>query len=87
MSILAKPSTLIETPIEWNGDGLLPGESISRYRGSAGETAASSHSEVAASASVPETEPVVQEETPVAEAIPVAAHEPPLLHEAGPYEE
>ena len=26
--ILTKPSTLIETPIEWNGDGLLPGESI-----------------------------------------------------------
>ena len=42
MSILAKPSTLIETPIEWNGDGLLPGESISRYRGSAKETAAPS---------------------------------------------
>ncbi len=35
MSSLTKPSTLIETPIEWNGDGLLPGESISRYRGSA----------------------------------------------------
>ena len=27
--VLTKPSTLIETPIEWNGDGLLPGESIS----------------------------------------------------------
>ena len=40
---LAKPSTLIETPIEWNGDGLLPGESISRYRGSAKETARPFH--------------------------------------------
>ena len=29
----SKPSTLIDTPLEWNGDGLLPGESISRYRG------------------------------------------------------
>ncbi len=36
--ILAKPSTLIETPLAWNGDGLLPGESISRYRGAPDET-------------------------------------------------
>jgi ribonuclease G len=28
----AKPSTLIDTPIEWDGSGLLPGESISRHR-------------------------------------------------------
>jgi len=28
----AKPSTLIEAPIEWDGSGLLPGESISRHR-------------------------------------------------------
>ncbi|HVJ08180.1 MAG TPA: Rne/Rng family ribonuclease [Acidisarcina sp.] len=27
-----KPSTLIETPIEWDGGNLLPGETISRYR-------------------------------------------------------
>jgi ribonuclease G len=27
-----KPATLIETPIEWDGSGLLPGESISRHR-------------------------------------------------------
>ena len=27
-----KPSTLIEAPIEWDGSGLLPGESISRHR-------------------------------------------------------
>ncbi len=29
---LSKPSTLIETPLEWDGGSLLPGESISRYR-------------------------------------------------------
>ena len=85
--ILAKPSTLIETPIEWNGDGLLPGESISRYRGSAAETAAPSHAEVAGSADVQESAPVSHEEVPAPEAMPVAAHEPPVLHEAGPYEE
>ena len=28
-----KPSTLIETPIVWDGGSLLPGETISRYRG------------------------------------------------------
>jgi ribonuclease E len=27
-----KPSTLIETPIEWDGSGLMPGESLSRHR-------------------------------------------------------
>jgi ribonuclease G len=27
-----KPSTLIEAPLEWDGSGLLPGESISRHR-------------------------------------------------------
>ena len=27
-----KPATLIETPIEWDGSGLLPGESLSRHR-------------------------------------------------------
>jgi ribonuclease G len=27
-----KPSTLIDTPIEWDGSGLLPGESISKHR-------------------------------------------------------
>jgi Rne/Rng family ribonuclease len=55
--VLAKPSTLIETPLEWNGDGLLPGESISRYRSSASESPVASH------ASVPEVEPVLSEET------------------------
>jgi ribonuclease E len=28
-----KPSTLIETPIQWDGGALMPGESLSRYRG------------------------------------------------------
>ena len=74
--ILAKPSTLIETPIEWNGDGLLPGESISRYRGPATEAPAPSHHEVEAS------EPVPQQE-----ATPVIEQEYPVVHEALVYEE
>jgi ribonuclease G len=28
----AKPSTLVEAPLAWDGSGLLPGESISRHR-------------------------------------------------------
>ncbi len=29
---ISKPSTLIETPLQWDGSGLLPGESLSRHR-------------------------------------------------------
>jgi ribonuclease G len=32
-AITSRPSTLIEVPIEWDGSGLLPGESLSRHRG------------------------------------------------------
>ena len=74
--ILTKPSTLIETPIEWNGDGLLPGESISRYRGSATEAPAPSHPEVETA------EPVAQQEV-----IPVAERPSPVVLEAAAYEE
>jgi Rne/Rng family ribonuclease len=73
--ILTKPSTLIETPIEWNGDGLLPGESISRYRGSPTEAPALSHPDVEAAGPVP-----LQEPTPVIE------QEYPVVHEAAAYE-
>ena len=31
-AVTFKPSTLIEAPLEWDGTGLLPGESISRHR-------------------------------------------------------
>jgi Rne/Rng family ribonuclease len=51
--VLTKPSTLIETPLQWNGDGLLPGESISRYRGETNEKPAA-----AAPAVIEEAEPV-----------------------------
>jgi Rne/Rng family ribonuclease len=74
--VLTKPSTLIETPIEWNGDGLLPGESISRYRGSATEAPAPSHHEVEAADPVPQ-----QEATPLIE------QEYPVVYEAAAYEE
>ncbi len=40
-SFTSKPSTLIESPLKWDGSGLLPGESLSRRRGSQAETAPS----------------------------------------------
>ncbi len=79
--VLTKPSTLIETPIEWNGDGLLPGESISRYRGSAGEAPAQVYSEPIMDPL--ETEPAAEEP----EVASVEAHEPPVVHEAAAFEE
>ncbi len=33
-----KPSTLIETPLAWDGSGLLPGESLSKHRGRPSES-------------------------------------------------
>jgi ribonuclease G len=41
-----KPATLIETPLAWDGSGLLPGESISRHRNRGQETAVESSSSV-----------------------------------------
>ena len=63
--ILAKPSTLIETPLAWDGAGPLPGESISRYREPAEETPAPVHNEPFAPAGV-------EEETAYAEEIAVS---------------
>jgi ribonuclease G len=48
-----KPSTLIETPLEWDGSGLLPGESLSKHRNRQPE---------------PEPEPEIEEKTEAVEA-------------------
>ena len=45
-----KPATLIETPIVWDGSGLLPGESLARRRNRETEPATEREIEVAASA-------------------------------------
>jgi len=64
----AKPSTLIEAPIEWDGSGLLPGESISRHRNRPPEPEptqelASPHHEAEAQVSHPAEEVEYIEET------------------------
>jgi ribonuclease G len=45
-----KPSTLIETPIKWDGSGLLPGESLSKHRSSEPEVEAETAPETVADA-------------------------------------
>jgi ribonuclease G len=47
-----KPSTLIEAPIEWDGSGLLPGESLSRHRDRENEPA--QESETRSNAAAPD---------------------------------
>jgi Rne/Rng family ribonuclease len=84
--VTTKPSTLIETPLEWSGDGLLPGESISRYR-----------NPTASPVSEHEAEPISFEETaavsshefdlPHEDATPEAKTHDAQTHEATAYEE
>ena len=45
-----KPPTLIESPIQWDGSGLLPGESLSRHRNRPVEPAVQQEAEPAAEA-------------------------------------
>jgi ribonuclease G len=93
----SKPSTLVEAPLEWDGSGLLPGESLSRHRGHAAETVARpaeepAETEGAETIEAAATEPVevaapsdgqIVEEELVEEEL-AAPHEesaPPALHE------
>jgi ribonuclease G len=50
----SKPSTLIETPIAWDGSGLLPGESISKHRSREPEPETEGEPLEAASATAPD---------------------------------
>jgi ribonuclease G len=45
-----KPATMIQSPIEWNGSGLLPGESLSKHRSRQDEPAAEEQAESASEA-------------------------------------
>ncbi len=85
--VVAKPSTLIETPLAWDGAGPLPGESISRYRGAAVEETPV-HQEPLS----PEEDTAYDEEVAVStenlepHAIVAAEEQAPLVHETGTYE-
>ncbi len=47
----SRPSTLIETEIQWDGTGLLPGESLARHRGQSAAPAAPATLQASASSS------------------------------------
>jgi Rne/Rng family ribonuclease len=89
--ILTKPSTLIETPLAWDGAGPLPGESISRYRGASDDAPAPAHHEPFALAEV-EEETAYDEEIAVStenlepHTIVAGAEEAPAIHEAEAHE-
>ena len=50
----SKPSTLIEAPLEWDGSGLLPGESISKHRSREAEPEVEAEPLEAVSATAPD---------------------------------
>jgi Rne/Rng family ribonuclease len=57
----SKPSTLIEEPLVWTGSGLLPGESLSRYRSAAVEPSHTSPAASAAQTDIPMVEDKISE--------------------------
>jgi len=46
-AVTSRPSTLIEAPIQWDGSGLLPGESLARHRSNEPEPQAETQSALA----------------------------------------
>jgi ribonuclease G len=85
-AILSKPSTLVEVPLNWDGAGPLPGESLSRYRGGVEAPVHESHEveEPIAAAEEPEAsfEPIEPQPIEVQEHEPLVTQEVEL--EAAP---
>jgi ribonuclease G len=83
-----KPSTLIEKPIEWDGSGLLPGESLSKHRARHSEPTVEGESQFRGSApDAIEEEDLVEERTdarpePAVEPAAEAAPAEPVLEAA-----
>jgi Rne/Rng family ribonuclease len=75
-----KPATLIESPIEWDGSGLLPGESLSRHRSREPEPGISTEEHALQQQNL-NTEEVVEEEQPEEALSSASAH--PLVPEPG----
>ena len=82
-----KPATLIDTPIVWDGSGLLPGESLSRHRNRDAEPAEEafpSAPEAGIAADEIEEEALVDERTEV-ESVSYASPEPVFETTSGTY--
>jgi ribonuclease G len=75
-----KPPTLIESPIRWDGSGLLPGESLSRHRNRPVEPAVQQEAEPAAEAQ-PEPQGVVPDAPEASEVAPDAIEEQEFFEE------
>lgn len=92
-----KPSTLIEAPLQWDGSGLMPGESLSKHRGRKVEPAAEAVSAPEASLFAPAEELSTEDVAAEADAIvpesieeefveEVTESAPQIVHEAVPEE-
>jgi Rne/Rng family ribonuclease len=81
----SKPSTLIEAPLQWDGSGLLPGESISRHRERRAEPSASATARPEASFTAEPVSGRMEEEfaEEMEELMPPAVHE---IESAAPQE-
>jgi ribonuclease G len=81
-----KPATLIQSPIEWDGSGLLPGESLSRHRVHENQPDVEAVSEPESESQVPppvsSTAPDAVEEQEFLEETALAEPEEPVLHAA-----
>jgi ribonuclease G len=81
-----KPATLIQSPIEWDGSGLLPGESLSRHRAHENEPGVEVVSEPESASqpapAVSSTAPDAVEEQEFFEETALAEPEEPVLHAA-----
>jgi Rne/Rng family ribonuclease len=91
--VSSRPSTLVEGPLEWDGSGLLPGESLSRHRvqqeefpaEELGGTEPLGGSVLEPGSDFGDTEDLHGEAGPVAETAAIAApDEPPAEIEAAP---
>jgi ribonuclease G len=80
-----KPPTLIESPIQWDGSGLLPGESLSRHRNRPVETAVQQEAEPAAEAQ-PEPRSAVPDVPESSEVAPDAIEEQEFFAETAEVE-
>ncbi len=78
----SKPSTLIEAPLEWDGSGLLPGESISRHRSRQAEPEAA-EPEVEEQVAEPVQEPIAESEMEEQTAASAFEERVEFVHEPG----